>query len=653
MSTSKPPEDECPVKMSKVRTEQIASTSSASLENRSPMLSVSSTSSHSVKLEDALKSEQGFMDYVLSLPTPDPSGRTVPDWSRKSSSLDIKKFDETSSGHWPPTRSYGWDKLDNLCKLMEQLGHLKEANSRLRRKLQALEDLKSHQSAISEIIDQENQQRLLKASLKDPILSNVQSRRLVTGSTKEQRRFALQKSRSHTNASGSSLKRQRSKSVGHEELLLAARAMKMTGRSKSTKRFPKWSRFMEAIGWDTKPDNNVLDEDETVLIRPKSRHSYSESRKASRKSAPTPTVSSTSGSRNQSFANTADLLSIDDSESEELVDQSETASYASNDDQNAASNPELRHDFKSHKGAWSKVKTIIQTRKESIKKRKKHSSGNEGAKSHPSIETEPPSLELSGASDDGPIRMASLTERKHQPVMRRNKSDSSLKDRHPPSCLSQGSKTSRKKPSPLDLTQVSLSITPPSSASSFVPKFTKAKQRTPEAMSSSMLAMSPPVARRSKWNRMKKVFANAGEVVTLSPSSSTLLDYDLLTCSSVPASPSSHGSCTFDIVDEPVTPVKLSPSTSGQVQPITVAELQRNLSSDFSLKMLEWEKIRAGDIPKGKPSSAPYEGRRKGSLSKFVAGKFKYSTRKTEDRSPPVSVEQSSNEKRTFFLDSM
>lgn len=45
----------------------------------------------------------------------------------------------------------GLDHLDNLCKLMEQLGELKDANSRLQKRVQYLEDMKTLQEMHQEL----------------------------------------------------------------------------------------------------------------------------------------------------------------------------------------------------------------------------------------------------------------------------------------------------------------------------------------------------------------------------------------------------------------------------------------------------------------------------------------------------------------------
>jgi histidyl-tRNA synthetase len=57
----------------------------------------------------------------------------------------------------------GFDHLDNLCKLMEQLGDLKEQNNKLQRRVQYLEDLRALQEMHKQLIarTQASQESLL------------------------------------------------------------------------------------------------------------------------------------------------------------------------------------------------------------------------------------------------------------------------------------------------------------------------------------------------------------------------------------------------------------------------------------------------------------------------------------------------------------
>jgi len=57
----------------------------------------------------------------------------------------------------------GFDHLDNLCKLMEQLGDLKEQNNKLQRRVQYLEDLRALQEMHKQLLarTQASQESLL------------------------------------------------------------------------------------------------------------------------------------------------------------------------------------------------------------------------------------------------------------------------------------------------------------------------------------------------------------------------------------------------------------------------------------------------------------------------------------------------------------
>ena len=84
----------------------------------------------------ALRSERDFIEYVLSLPSADhgPERLRPPGGGRKSASA-------------VGSSKVGLEHLDHLCKLMEQLGDLKEQNSVLQRRIQYLEELKGLQEA--------------------------------------------------------------------------------------------------------------------------------------------------------------------------------------------------------------------------------------------------------------------------------------------------------------------------------------------------------------------------------------------------------------------------------------------------------------------------------------------------------------------------
>lgn len=118
-------------------------------------------SSSDKRLKDALKNEKDFMEYVLSLPVDNdnhdncwhknlPSNRV--DKSNANNDLHLSHDSMASSSNQfdeqlPDDANSvgGFEHLDNLCKLMTQLGELRESNSKLQRKVQYLEETKRSQ----------------------------------------------------------------------------------------------------------------------------------------------------------------------------------------------------------------------------------------------------------------------------------------------------------------------------------------------------------------------------------------------------------------------------------------------------------------------------------------------------------------------------
>jgi hypothetical protein len=98
-------------------------------------------------ISDALQQEDEFLEYLMSLPAASTGAKEKqvksqqkplqPQLTRSISSY----TGNVSSGGV----KVGLDHLDNLCKLMEQLGDLREQNSKLQKRVQYLEDLKNLQ----------------------------------------------------------------------------------------------------------------------------------------------------------------------------------------------------------------------------------------------------------------------------------------------------------------------------------------------------------------------------------------------------------------------------------------------------------------------------------------------------------------------------
>jgi hypothetical protein len=99
-------------------------------------------------ISDALQQEDEFLEYLMSLPA---ASTGTKEKQRKSQQKPVQpQLTRSISSYTGNVSSgggakVGLDHLDNLCKLMEQLGDLREQNSKLQKRVQYLEDLKNLQ----------------------------------------------------------------------------------------------------------------------------------------------------------------------------------------------------------------------------------------------------------------------------------------------------------------------------------------------------------------------------------------------------------------------------------------------------------------------------------------------------------------------------
>lgn len=156
----------------------------------------------------------------------------------------------TSNNNKSPVRTEfapaGLDHLDNLCKLMEQLGELKDANSRLQKRIQYLEDMKTLQEMHQELdmqLDPSSSSPLLECKTgstpeasADRSIDSLDSGEILcpaTPSSQDTSKKSTGKSHHHhhhrAKKSGSIPYRERSKSVGFDDP-----AMAMTGKDSSS-----------------------------------------------------------------------------------------------------------------------------------------------------------------------------------------------------------------------------------------------------------------------------------------------------------------------------------------------------------------------------------------------------------------------------------
>lgn len=210
-------------------------------------------------ISDVLQVEKDFMEYVMSFPLS--VSNVPPQLLPAAPATSAKK----SQGESNP--KVGLDHLDNLCKLMEQLSDLKEANIKLKRRVQYLEDIKTlheihkemvgerklYSSGLSEDEVQQLKQKLDESTAREPSEeSQADSSHLET--PPPERMLGLYRSKTANQIGPSSdykcerghksrstivnkERRERSKSVGHP------------GHAKAPKKRPsRWSKVKEVLG---------------------------------------------------------------------------------------------------------------------------------------------------------------------------------------------------------------------------------------------------------------------------------------------------------------------------------------------------------------------------------------------------------------------
>ena len=94
---------------------------------------------------DAWQQEKAFLDYMYESLHHNNNGNAI-----ETSNVATRGVVSKPDGCDPSARG-GLDHLDNLCKLMEQLGELRDQNSRLQKRVQYLEDMKTLQQMHQEL----------------------------------------------------------------------------------------------------------------------------------------------------------------------------------------------------------------------------------------------------------------------------------------------------------------------------------------------------------------------------------------------------------------------------------------------------------------------------------------------------------------------
>lgn len=189
------------------------------------------------RISKAIEEEDAFLDYIKNLPAM--SAERVEAY-KKSQTMVLKTSKSEAAG--------GLDHLDNLYKLMEHLGQLRIQNTKLQERVKYLEHIAQEEVSVGHKVEQETET--------DDSKQHSRSKR----STKCKS--------SHYGIRQTFLKssRERSRSVGVEEILKSTSQYRLAGTHEFETRAPgvkakvsKWTKVKEAFRWE-KASNGVLPE---------------------------------------------------------------------------------------------------------------------------------------------------------------------------------------------------------------------------------------------------------------------------------------------------------------------------------------------------------------------------------------------------------
>ncbi|GIY26676.1 uncharacterized protein CDAR_29361 [Caerostris darwini] len=529
-------------------------------------------------MDEALKSEAAFIQYLSSIPPKETS--------EHHQSTDVMSTRNRSPAAGPAVSKVGLDHLDNLCKLMEQLGELRDTNSKLQKRVQYLEDLKTLHDMHKEICEggeYSSEDALTSKPGPYPLKKSAteshcpQKEEVPSmGYSRSPSKYLSRKSRLHQ---PQGQRRGRSKSVGHEDL---------NEDPKSRRLFPKWSRVKEAFGWESERKNSIKMKSESGTSLSARRRSDESSSQAYRHpGSPTwyqdyPSIHSSvediheeyegrwkKGSvTSEKFAEHLDIpheglrrqKSTPSPGSEKIPsyrDGSDVKPKSFTIERDSYSHQDFskfeKEDAKRGKSPWGRVKTIIERHRDSLKRR--------------SLRQDPLVTEF--ASAIGKSNPESLDFKDYADYLEVTSKSSSI---------ARGPKPKGHKPGPITFDREIDYVCP----------------RTPSS--------SPTFQRKSKWTRMTNAWKGKKEG-----------EKDSM---STPTSPNNQhdGHFSFDIIEEG------SPGSyreerelsrigsDSHVHQLAMAvpptelmiQLQRNLSEDFHRKIQEWDRIRAAG-----PTSCP------------------------------------------------
>lgn len=138
-------------------------------------------------ISDALQQEDEFLEYLMSLPAASTGAKEKQKSQQKSVQPQLMRSMSSYTGNVSSGggAKVGLDHLDNLCKLMEQLGDLREQNSKLQRRVQYLEDLKNLQEMHKQLQEETKRREFQDVAF----LHNLQQHRQFSARRHEHRRI--------------------------------------------------------------------------------------------------------------------------------------------------------------------------------------------------------------------------------------------------------------------------------------------------------------------------------------------------------------------------------------------------------------------------------------------------------------------------------
>jgi hypothetical protein len=143
-------------------------------------------------ISDALQQEDEFLEYLMSLPAACNGGKEKQQQKQQqkqqtSVQPQLMRSMSSYSGNVSSGggAKIGLDHLDNLCKLMEQLGDLREQNSKLQRRVQYLEDLKNLQEMHKQLQEETKRREFQEVAF----LHTLQQHRQISARRHQHRRI--------------------------------------------------------------------------------------------------------------------------------------------------------------------------------------------------------------------------------------------------------------------------------------------------------------------------------------------------------------------------------------------------------------------------------------------------------------------------------